>query len=255
MYLRIFSLAILSVALLGSTASAQLTDFFEDFESLDRTDPNALADGGWLGAAAGVPTGGGFQFFASFTAPNNIDGPQLSVISDTASGAPPIGDQGLVVFSDYNSDIHSGNPDFEALIISIFQERTIAASDIGNAIEFSWTADGNSAPPTGDTTTEAFILTLDPNNGFAATNSLIFDTTATADGSLAVNSLGLDLTDPALEGQILQFGFRNTAANFDGSAVDYDNVTLAVSAVPEPSSLMALALGSVVMLSRRRRIS
>ncbi len=211
----------------------QLTGFFEDFEGLDRTDPNALANAGWQGAAAGLTPTGGFQFFASFDAPNNIDAPQLSVISDTASGgAPPVGNQGLVVFSDYNSDIHSGNPAFQSLIISIFQERTISAADIGNTIEFSWIADGNPAPPTGDTLTEAFLLTLDPNNNFVATNDLAFNTTATADGALALNSLTLDLTDPLLEGQILQFGFRNTAGGFNGSAVDYDNVQLTVTSPP-----------------------
>ena len=228
MYFRILSLAVVTVLLLGSPASAQLTDFFEDFEGLDRDNPAALADTGWQGAAAGLTPSGAFQFFAGFTAPNNVDSPQLSVISDIPSGAPPVGDQGLVVFSDYNSDIHSGNPAFSLLIISIFQERTISAADIGNTIEFSWVADGNAFPPTGDTVTEAFMLTLDPNNGFAATNNLVFDTTATADGALAVNSLTLDLSDPLLEGQILQFGFRNTAGGFNGSAVDYDNVTLTV---------------------------
>jgi len=230
MYLRILSLAIFTVLLLGTTASAQLTNFSEDFEGLDRTSPTALSDAGWQGAASGLTPSGAFQFFASFVAPNNIDSPQLSVISDLASGgAPPAGNQGLVVFSDYNSDIHSGNPAFSLLIISIFQERIISAADIGQTIEFSWTADGNVSPPTGDTLTEAFMLTLDPNNNFNVTNNLAFDTTMTADGALAVNTLTLDLTDPAFAGQTLQFGFRNTAGGFNGSAVDYDNVQLTVS--------------------------
>jgi hypothetical protein len=34
----------------------------------------------------------------------------------------------------------------------------------------------------------------------------------------------LALTDPLLEGQILQIGFRNTAQNFEGSGIFYDNV-------------------------------
>ena len=37
MYLRIFSLAVLTVSQLGSTASAQLSNFFEDFEGLNLT--------------------------------------------------------------------------------------------------------------------------------------------------------------------------------------------------------------------------
>ena len=54
MKIRILSLAILAVSILGSTASAQLTNFFEDFEGLDRTSSNVLADAGWNGAAAGI---------------------------------------------------------------------------------------------------------------------------------------------------------------------------------------------------------
>ena len=259
MYFRILSLAIVTVALLGSSASAQLTNYFEDFEGLDRTDMDALSNVGWLGAAAGVPNGGGFQFFAGFPAQNDINNPVNSVISDVASGgAPPVGNQGLVVFTDFNSAIHFDQPNsgFDDLIISIFQERAITAADIGNTVEFSWIADGNAVPPSGDTLAEAFILTLDPNNGFAATNSLAFDTTATADGALAANSLTLDLTDPALAGQIFQFGFRSTSSSGNGAAVDYDNVSLSVApTVPEPGSLVALAFGSVVMISRRRRKS
>jgi len=86
MYLRFLSLAIFTVLLLGSNASAQLTNFSEDFEGLDRTSPTALSDAGWQGAASGLTPSGGFQFFAGFVAPNNIDAPQLSIVSDTASG-------------------------------------------------------------------------------------------------------------------------------------------------------------------------
>jgi len=139
------------------------------------------------------------------------------------------------------------------LVISIFQERTISAADIGSTIEFSWIADGNSVPPSGDALTEAFILTLDPNAGFAATNSLAFDTTATADGALAANSLTLDLADPLLAGQILQFGFRTTSSDGEGAAVDYDNVALTVSSVPEPGSAAVLALLGLGAFARRRR--
>ena len=77
------------------------------------------------------------------------------------------------------------------------------------------------------------MLTLDQANNFDLTNELVFDTTTTADGALAINSLTLDLSDPLLEGQLLQFGFRNTAGGFNGSAVDYDNVSLTVNSVPE----------------------
>ena len=231
---RYFSGVALAIIALTTTGSAQLTDFFEDFEGLDRTNPAALSDAGWEGAAAGIRNNGDFQFFASFAAPNNLTGTQISIISDAPSGgAPPVGDQGLVVFSDYSSDIHAAgairNPEFADLIISIFQARTISAADIGNTLEFSWVADGNGAPPSGDARAEAFLLILDPNNGFSASADLTFDTTATPDGAAAANSLTVDLTSPLLEGQLLQFGFRITSSDGEGSAVDYDDVRLTVN--------------------------
>lgn len=234
---RYFSIAVLAFAALATnSATAQITNYSEDFEGLDRTNPNALIDAGWQAAAAGIPVGGGFQFFAGFGAPNNLTGTQISIISDVASGgAPPVGNQGLVVFTDYSSDIHiigaGRNTAFEDLIISVFQQRTISAADVGNTLEFSWIADGNGTPPSGETLTEAFLLILDPNNGFSASADLTFDTTATPDGALAANSITVDLADPLLDGQILQFGFRNTSSDSEGSAVDYDDVALTVSPI------------------------
>ena len=86
----------------------QLTNFFEDFEGLDRNDSRALANAGWLGAASGIRFNGAFEFFAVFGAPNDIFNPFNSVISSFSGGAPPVGNQGLVVLSDYNSNIHPG---------------------------------------------------------------------------------------------------------------------------------------------------
>jgi hypothetical protein len=257
MLFRVLFAGIVLAGLIPGRASAALTSYFQDFESLDRTDPSALANDGWLLFAAGINGAPGFGNFGAgpFAPPNNITAPSISVISDVASGgSPPAGNQGLVFFSDYGSPLHSDPADPRDLVLSLFQERTISATDIGSTVTFSWLADGNAAPPTGDALTEAFLLTLDPGAGFAATNNLAFDTTATADGALASNSLTLALSDPALVGQILQFGFRNTASDFEGSAVDYDNVSFTVTAIPEPSSvcmLAAIAVGGLVV-SRRR---
>lgn len=259
MRLSVLFVGLLVAGLVPVQASAALTSYVQDFESLDRTSPSALADDGWLLFAAGINGSGTFTNFGAgpFPAPNNIAAPSVSVISDVASGgAPPAGNQGLVFFSDYGSGLHSDAADPRDLVLSLFQERVIAAADIGSTVTFSWLADGNAAPPTGDAITEAFLLTLDPTAGFAATNNLAFDTTMTADGALAANSLTLALSDPSLVDQILQFGFRNTASDFEGSAVDYDNVSFNVTAIPEPSSvgvLAALAIGGAVQWRRRKR--
>lgn len=254
---RYFLLGVLLVGLAPVAAQAELVNYEQDFELLDRTDGNALSTDGWQLFAAGINGTDEFGNFGAgpFNAPNNIDSPSISVISDVPSGgSPPAGNQGLVFFSDYGSGLHSDPNDPRDLVLSLFQERVIAAADIGSSVTFSWLADGNANPPTGDAITEAFLLTLDPNAGFSASNNLAFDTTSTADGALAANSLTLALTDPALEGQILQFGFRNTSSDFEGSAVDYDNVSFTVTAVPEPGSFCAMSLlAAGAAFSRRRR--
>ncbi|MEO0716525.1 MAG: PEP-CTERM sorting domain-containing protein, partial [Planctomycetota bacterium] len=249
---RVFTLlALLSLA--TSSATAQLSDYSQDFESLDRTVFTALSDDGWIGFASGINGAPGFGDFGfgPFPAPNDIAAPFNSVISESTGGDPPAGNQGLLILSDYNSDLHSNPADPRDLVISIFQEQIISAGDIGKSVNFSFLADGNVNPPSGDATAEAFLLTLDPNNGFIATNNLAFDTTNVADGSNIAGSLSLDITDPLLVGQILQFGFRNTASDFEGSAVDYDNVVFSV--IPEPTAAAMVALAGVAGLVRRRR--
>lgn len=235
-------------------AVGSLTNYTQDFENLDRTSPTALSDDGWQLFAAGINGSGSYFNFGAgpFPAPNNISSPNISVISDVPSGGdPPAGNQGLVFFSDYESGLHSDPNDPRDLVLSLFQQRIIAAEDIGLTVTFSWLAEGNANPPTGQAITEAFLLTLDPNNNFSATNNLSSITTSVLDGAPTPGSLVLALTDPALVGQILQFGFRNTASDFEGSAVDYDNISFAV---PEPASAMLLAVGGLVAVARRRKV-
>lgn len=246
-----------AMSFVAGPATAQLSNYSQDFESLDRTDPNALAADGWklfVASVDGIPNDLTYGNFTAgpFPAPNNIASPNISVISDIPSGGdPPAGSQGLVFFSDYGSGLHSDTNDPRGLVLSLFQERIISAGDIGSTVVFDFLAEGNAGPPTGNAITEAFLLTLDPNAGFAATNNLSLVTTTVPDGAPTPGQLVLDLSDPLLEGQILQFGFRNTARDFEGSAVDYDDVSLTV-AVPEPSSLALIGLGGMAMLRRRR---
>ncbi|MEM9914417.1 MAG: PEP-CTERM sorting domain-containing protein [Planctomycetota bacterium] len=239
-------------AVVAPAGFGQITNYSQDFEGLNAADPAALANDGWNFFATGFNPDNSVSFtFGPIGAANNSGAPNTSLISTLSSGGePPAGQQGLLFLSDYFSPLHSDPNDLRDLELAIFQEQIITAADIGSTVTFSWLTDGNAAPPTGDAVAEAFLITLDPNAGFSRTNDLSFETTAIADGALSVNSLSLDLTDAALEGQILQFGFRNRSSDGEGSAVDYDNINFVV---PEPASLALVGLGGLMMVSRRRQ--
>ena len=78
------------------------------------------------------------------------------------------------------------------------------------------------------TTAQAFVKTLDPNAGFATTNNIVFDTTDLPE-TWGTYTVTLDLSDPALEGQILQFGYQTLAKDFQPAGNFYDNNVAAVA--------------------------
>ena len=248
----IASAGLLTLGLAGG-ATAQLSAYSQDFEGLDRTSGSALSDDGY-GLFVNVfdPTGTAPLYnYGVFPAPNNISNPNISVISDDT--AAPVGSQGLVIFSDYNNGDHANGNRIE---VNVFQEQTIAASDLGQTYTFSFTAapvlDGNGQNVLAGTNTDAlaFIKTLDPNAGFATTNFITAPTDMLAAGNTQI-SLDIDLNNPLLAGQILQFGFQNTASNYEASGVNYDNISFGV--VPEPASLALVGLGTLTLIGRRRR--
>jgi len=229
------------VVLSATTATAQLSNFLQDFEGLDRTDPNVLVADGFVffaSSTGGTPAFPDFTFFSETGVQNNIESPNITVVSDVPSGGdPPAGNQGLVFFTDTAS--------------GLFLDST--------TVTFDFLAEQNAFPPTGDALVEGFLLTLDPNNGFALTNEDAVDITATPDSPTGFQ-LSLELTDPALVGQTLQFGFRNSASDLEGSGIDLDNLAFVVTppggvapTIPEPSSMVLLALGGVALVTKRRR--
>jgi hypothetical protein len=233
-------------ATFASNASAQLTPYSQDFESLVQTDPIALTLDGWkVFANVFDAAGTGFLYnYGVFGAPNG--GPAFSGVTDFGTGGfPPVGAQGLVTYSDYNNaDQNIGN----RIETNVFQEQTIGAGDIGKTALFSFVAaPGNLA---GASEALAFIKTLDPNNGYNTSNFVTVATDALPAGNSSL-SLSLDLTTPALVGQIFQFGFLTEAANYEASGVNYDNVNLSV--VPEPTSLCLAGMGLMAMFGARRQ--
>ena len=207
-------------------------EYVQDFESLDANSATALSDDNWLFFANVFDAAGNFLFpYGPFGAPNATVSPSNTFISAvvTGEGDVPQGAQQLSVFSDYNccqpSNGHFNGTD--RVQINVFQEiNPIPNSFIGQTVTFSFDAKRGNIEL--NTTALAFITTLDPNTGFSQTNFVPIDLTnipATWDRY----EIPLDLTDPALEGQILQVGFRNTAQNFEGSGIFYDNVEACLS--------------------------
>jgi hypothetical protein len=253
---QIFLSAILGLSLTMG-AMADLTCYSQNFELLDRTNTSALDLDGWdLFVNVFDETGSNFVYnYGPFPAPNDISAPNISVISDVPSGGdPPVGDQGLVIFNDYNNGDH-GNGTNRRIEVNVFQQQTIGLSDIGETYRFSFIAapaldgSGENALAGTDSIAQAFIKTLDPSNNFQTTNFLTVDTDELTAGNTALN-IDINLADPALDGQLLQFGFLNVADNFAPSSVNYDNVSFGL--VPEPASLALVGLGGIAMLGRRR---
>jgi hypothetical protein len=241
----------------GGTCQAGVctwTGYAQDFESLDQMSPTALSDDGWLISDTVFDDGGAFKFdYGPFDAPNLV-GAFCDI--DVGQGGSPQGDQQLVVYSDYGCcqpssghfPLGSGTDQVQS---SVFQEpypnnpgELIPAAAIGKTLVFSFDAKrGNINSPTDpsgkcdplspdyttnppcDSTALAYIQTLDPNAGFNRTNFVELDMTSLP-FDWARYQISLDLTDPALEGQVLQFGFRTIANAFEPSGVFYDNIVV-----------------------------
>lgn len=241
--LAIHSLAVLISLGLAGVAPAALSPYSQDFEGMDTADPSALSADGWL-VFANVFGPGGAPYlygYGPFPAPNGTGG--FSNVTDVAGGAP-VGNRGLVAFSDYNNNgAHVAGDLVES---NVFQEQVIGAGDVGKTVRFSFVAKpGDLASPS---TALAFIKTLNPMAGYALTNFPTVNTTSLPSG----NSLhAIDLfIDGTLPGQILQFGFLNNATAFAPSGVNYDNVNFVI---PEPGTIMLSGLGLIAVLSGYRR--
>lgn len=201
-------------------------EYEQTFESLEPTAANALSADGWLYFGNVYTSAAVFKFgFGPFAAPTTSL--QISAIA-IGEGGPGQGAQQLVVFSNYDccqpGEGHFNGTDLVETIV--FQEPFpnatggIPAAEIGKVFTFTFDAKrGNIA---GATTAQAFIKTLDPGAGFATTNNAVLDTT-NLPTSWATYTITLNLSDPALEGQILQFGFQTLASNFEGAGNLYDN--------------------------------
>lgn len=251
------------LAALSVPASAQVTETFIDFEAptFNSDSPTALDEIGFdffFSSSGGTAEFGDFAEFTETSPALNVGNP--SIVTVAFDEAAIDGNQSLVFFTDVNSglflDNTPGDPDPNAedprtLFLSVFQQQTIAASDIGTTVTYSFDfAGGVGAVNTEEgIIVEAFLLTLDPASGFAVTTNQGFDLSGAAEADINSGELTLELGDEAFIGQTLQFGFRNTAADGQNPAVILDNLSLTV---PEPSTAAVLAAGGFLLARRRR---
>jgi hypothetical protein len=227
--------AAIVICMMPAAASAQLSAFNQDFESLVQSDTGALGADGWLYFANVFTSGGGYLYgYGVGPAPNDPSAPAFSLIA-AGEGGGGQGAQQLVTFSDYNNADHGvGN----LIETNIFQERVVGAADIGTTWNFDYEAKRGDLA--GASTAFGFIKTLDPNNGYQLSNFFTEEMTAipTAWGTYQISIV----IDVGLVGHILQFGFLTNASNFEPSGIFYDNVNFSpVGSVPvSPSSVGSL---------------
>jgi len=237
------AIATVAVALLiclMPVTSQALNAYDQNFDGLNMGDTAALANVGWV-VYANVfgPDWGWWYGYGTYPAPNDPAAPAFSGIVDGHGGATQ-GLQQLVIFSDYNNADHANGAYIES---NTFQEQIVGAGDVGETWEFFF--DAKMGDLAGGTTALAFIKTLNPAAGWATTNFITADMTATA-ATWTGYSISIYI-DASLEGQILQFGFSNTASGYEPSGVYYDNVVWGITG---PVAIEASTWGGVKSLFR-----
>ena len=201
---------------------AALSAYSQNFETLVQAAPTALSADGWVVFGNVFDPTHTFLLYGYGTFPAPNPGGGFSAI-DAGQGGPLQGLQQLSIYSDYNNIDHAAGRQIES---NVFHEQTIVATDAGKRWTFQFDAKrGNLVAPT---TALAFIKTLNPASGFALTNFLTANMT-TIPNIWNTYSISIDIT-PALVGQLVQFGYANTATLYASSGVLYDNIVWSITA-------------------------
>ena len=242
---------LLSFVAIAPCSVAALTNYSQDFEAMNRADPAVLANDGWLVFANVFDTDKSTFLYNYGVNPAPNGGAGFSSVTG-GQGDANQGRQQLTVFNDYNNLDHAAGKWIETLV---FQEQTIGAADGGTTLSFAF--DAKQGYISGSSTAQAFIKTLDPNAGFATTNTVLFDTSSLG-SAWDTYMLSLMIPDDnSLEGQLLQFGFSTFATSYQSSDNYYDNINTSVSAVPLPAAVWMFMSGfaAFALVARRSRSS
>ena len=281
-----------ALLIVGASSHAAITTFSQDFEGLSVADGDAgagvsdLADNGWEvsgnvydGDTSVADYPGNYLYFYGewYPAPNNGGGGFSAIANDDVS-ANNSGTNYLNTYNNYDArEAQESGQITNALLI---KQHTIEASEIGKVLTFSFDAKrpdieddglgGDASAAAGNNCSvqcvaQAFIKTLDQATDYSTTNYVIEVTTDISQSEWVSYTLTLDLSDPLLEGQLLQFGFESFATADSPTGVYYDNIVLALSDteaesanVPIPT-IALLGFGALLawsgMSSIRKRLS
>ena len=211
---RVVFAAALLICLIPVSALA-ITPYSQDFETFDLPSEAGLLGDGWLVyASAFTPLGVWAYGYGAFPAPN--DGAAFCAIAE-GEGGDDQGTRQLSVYSDYENLDHANMFLIES---NVFQEQTVTIDDVGDTWFFDF--DAKMGNVEGASTAAAFIKTIDPSSNYDMTNFVTVDMT-TAPATWQRYSISLEI-DAGLVGQLIQFGFINTATNYEGSGIFYDNL-------------------------------
>ena len=282
------ALAMVSAVAFAPASSAAVVSYAQDFEAVNAADAAALGPFGenfkifadvWGKAGASDAEVGADIFLYSygpFAAPNG--GPGFSAVAGGEGGLYQ-GSQYLNIYSDYNNpdQTFGGSCGGQSCTIntSVFRESTIDAANIGQIWTLTFDAKspfsggifdagidngGNTNKPTSAT---AFIKTLNPLAGYATTNDIRVDMTNVSNTDWGQFTISINLSDPALIGQIIQFGFNTVTTQYDNTGVYYDNICFdntggcpgTPNPVPVPAAVWLFGSGllGLVGVARRRK--
>ena len=245
-----------SALLLAAPVSGQaaLSAYSQNFETLAPGEAGtgnntALSDDGWKVFGSVHDAGGAFLFaYGPGPAPNGSLAYSSIAGGSYAQGGPQQGAQSLVVYSDYSNPAHASG---QIVHSSVFQQQVVGAADVGSTWTFSFDAKPDAfAPLAAPSTALAFVQTTDPTDNYRVTGQRVISM-----GGIPATwgSYSVAFTVTGVAGQLLEFGFFNTATAYAPSAVAYDNVSFAP--VPEPATfaLMLAGLGLLVAAGRQRQ--
>jgi|GEM_PF-3435134 len=192
--------------------------FIDDFEEADTTNGAAITGWTWY---VNVFDGAAYKGGYGGSAVSNSE--QISNISDEVGANQ--GTQALNVYSDYSNQDHAKGWDIE---VNLYREFTVKTSDSGEFIfEFDVKRPSDtSAAVTAPSVASAFVKVLDPANGFQTVSLIEVDTTSASSDSYSTKTISFSIDGATQAGLLVQFGFSNTATNYNSSGVLYDNVSV-----------------------------